>query len=539
MNQLESLQKIDRSQNIDGWRVQLYFFSRNPKTLAMIALFVTLIAVGVGWAVQKPILAQLGIDPFEATELKAELDKPQPDMGTIIAMLPRAAGSFFEDVPLPEWIAASQLSAADKLVTNALWTSLQEGDGFEPSADLLYYAHYVKPLRYTNELIGDHYLATEEYAKAAPYFRREAKFPDARKAREKLLAVSIELHDRPAIQELSKDPTFAAEFKPEHRLYFAAQERRWSEMVAPLRDLQASLLQPVPLALATLAGLVWFLVALQAVQPPGFFSFRMFLPPFAVVAGMVSTFPTLLSGLWMEGVFGLRHTGNVFDDFLFFMLSVGPREEIIKLAFFVPFLPLLLFRKDRLEALMLAGCVGLGFAVWENLQYFAQFGSAVAFPRFLTANFFHLALTGLNGLALFDLLRHPIRGFLPFVGIFLGTTLAHGAYDVMGSIQGVPVLVFGSMIIFMLVSLFFFRTLQKLRNATTDQLSIAGTFVVGISLLAGVIIVFAAREIGLIPTLATFAITGFGMIMVGYMFYWQLGEGMSAAGESPARPYAT
>src|SRR5204863_1796192 len=122
-----------------------------------------------------------------------------------------------------------------------------------------------------------------------------------------------------------------------------------------------------------------------------------------------------------------------FDDFLFFMLSVGPREEIIKLAFFVPFLPLLLFRKDRLEALMVAGCVGLGFAVWENLQYFAQYGSAVAFPRFLTANFFHFALTGLNGLALCDFLRSPIRRVLPFVGILAGTSFAHGAYDTLAT----------------------------------------------------------------------------------------------------------
>ena len=51
----------------------------------------------------------------------------------------------------------------------------------------------------------------------------------------------------------------------------------------------------------------------------------------------------------------------------------------------------LLMRNSRLEMIVVAGCVGLGFAVWENLSYFAQYGSAVAFPRFLTANFFHFA----------------------------------------------------------------------------------------------------------------------------------------------------
>jgi putative flippase GtrA len=42
---------------------------------------------------------------------------------------------------------------------------------------------------------------------------------------------------------------------------------------------------------------------------------------------------------------------------------------------------------------------------------------------------------------------------------------------------------------------------------------------------------------GLIPAIAVFAITGFATVMVGYMFYWQLGEGLSPE-ETIARPYA-
>jgi RsiW-degrading membrane proteinase PrsW (M82 family) len=239
----------------------------------------------------------------------------------------------------------------------------------------------------------------------------------------------------------------------------------------------------------------------------------------------------------MEEMFGLRHSGEIVDDFLFFMLSVGPREEVAKLVFFLPFVPILLFRKSRLEMLITAGCVGLGFAVWENLIYFKQFGSAVAFPRFLTANFFHLALTGLNGLAFCDLLRNPVRGFLPLIGTFVLTVAAHGAYDTLASLEHLRIMMLGAMIIYMLVALWFFRKLRTLRDGSTDQFSIGATFVIGISLLASTILVLASREIGFIPTMVVFAIVGFGMIMVSYMFYWQLGEGMSEEEEAPLTPY--
>jgi hypothetical protein len=118
--------------------------------------------------------------------------------------------------------------------------------------------------------------------------------------------------------------------------------------------------------------------------------------------------------------------------------------------------------------------------------------------------------------------------------------VAHGAYDFMGSFAELRLLEIGSMVSFMLSSLFFFRKLRELRDGGTDQFSIAGTFVLGIAILCATIIVLASREIGFMPALASLAITGFLMIMVGYMFYWQLGEGMSAeAEEGVFRPYAT
>lgn len=519
--------QIDRSKQIEGWNVRLYFLSRNPVVLFCIAFVIVGLGVAGAWLFQKPFVEVVQQEEFKAETLRDELAKEQPDTGAVMQMLPRAARIGMEDVPADTWVSSSKLSQTDKLVAIAYWTSLRLGDGFEPSADLLYYAYYVNPLRYANELIGDHYLAENDYKKAVAYYQREAKFPDARTAREKLVTAAIKARDRAAIRVLSDNPEYLKEFRPEHRLYLAALDRRWPDLVPPLQEIQTRLVEPVPVALAAIAGLVWLIIALQAIQPRRLFSFRIILPLLGVVAGMASTFPTLLSGLWMEEMFGLRHSGDFIDDALFFMLSVGPREELAKLLLFLPFVPILLIRRSRLEMLVTAGCVGLGFAVWENLIYFKQFGSAVAFPRFLTANFFHLALTGLNGLAFCEALRHP-REFPSFIGTFALTVAAHGAYDTLASLEHLKIMMLGAMIIYMLVALWFFRNLRILRHPGTDQLSIGATFVIGISLLAATILVQASREIGFVFTMSTFAAVGFGMIMVAYMFYWQLGEGMSS-----------
>ena len=184
MQALEHLQKIDRSQNIDGWNVRIYFASRDPHVLMGIAAALITIALGIAWFVQKPLREMLGLD-FKKEQLQSELNAPHPDVARVLQILQQAAGSF-DEVPADEWIVASNLDEAGKLVAGAYWTSLMSGDGFEPSADLLYYAHYVKPLRHSNELIGDHYAEQNDLDAAAGYYRREAGLADARTAQEKL-----------------------------------------------------------------------------------------------------------------------------------------------------------------------------------------------------------------------------------------------------------------------------------------------------------------------------------------------------------------
>jgi RsiW-degrading membrane proteinase PrsW (M82 family) len=99
----------------------------------------------------------------------------------------------------------------------------------------------------------------------------------------------------------------------------------------------------------------------------------------------------------------------------------------------LPFVPIFLIRNQRLETLVIGGCVGLGFAVQENLQYFAEVGPTAAFGRFLTANFFHFAATGLVGLALCDWLRSPVAACFHSSGPSSAVIVAHGCYDALSS----------------------------------------------------------------------------------------------------------
>jgi protease PrsW len=283
---------------------------------------------------------------------------------------------------------------------------------------------------------------------------------------------------------------------------------------------------------------IWMIIALQAIQPTGWISFRTTVPWLAVFLGMASTYPTLFAVFWEEEAWGLRHSGDILGDFIYFMGGVGPREEILKLAFFLPLLPLLWKRQSRLETLIIGACVGLGFAVQENLQYFQMAGPANAFGRFLTANFFHMAATGVLCLALCDALRDPLRKGLVFLGTLAAVMMAHGAYDAFVAIPELHYLKFVSIISFIILSRFFFDRLRRLRDCVTDHFSIAATLAIGLAALVGVIFVCASVQMGFVPACASLGYSSLGLLVFFVMFYRQLGEGMSAAAlEQPAAVY--
>ncbi|MEA3186325.1 MAG: protease PrsW [Chthoniobacter sp.] len=527
MQTFANLEEIEPPQAGTSAWAELMAWSHHPYALAGFAGAVVALAMLAAWFVRgdetsrpKPV----------HRDLAGELKKPRPDLEKVLLALPETWE--IDDQPVTTALEKSQLDHAGKMVAAAYWDSLHPSSG-EANAELIYYAHYIHPVRFANELVGDFHAKANHLDKAAEYYGREVKFFNAQTARAKLIPILLAKHDVEAARKLAGDDAITMNLSVQEKLTVAAKTHRWGDLVKPIIEMEKSLLRPIPLVLAIVAGLTWLAVSLHAIQPPGVFCFRVIVPLLAVLAGMVSTSPTLFAVAWQEEMWGMAATGDFLKDLPMYLFGVGPREELIKLLFFLPFVPALLIRKSRLEMLIVAGCVGLGFAVSENLLYFAQLGPAAAFGRCLLANFLHLSMTGLIGFALCEWLMAPVRKLLPFLGTFVAVALAHGLFDAL-----LPIVIKGispSMIIFSVLALFFFRLLAANRAKIADTFSMAGTLVIGISALAATIIVTASMTLGFRTMLGVLIVNAIVMSMVVVMFYFQLTEGMQDA-EGECKP---
>src|ERR1051325_6121070 len=145
MTQLENLQQIDRSRNIEGTAIRLYFLSRSPRVLAGVAAVI--LAIGLGFAFLVQSKESMLTERPNSGALTAELVRETPDIEKIINLVSRGAARDVYAEEGASWIASSKLSSSDKSVITALWASLTEWP-VEPSADLLFYAHNVQPLRH-------------------------------------------------------------------------------------------------------------------------------------------------------------------------------------------------------------------------------------------------------------------------------------------------------------------------------------------------------------------------------------------------------
>jgi len=159
------------------------------------------------------------------------------------------------------------------------------------------------------------------------------------------------------------------------------------------------------------------------------------------------------------------------------------------------------------------------------VSYFRMAEPTNAFGRFLTANFFHFAATGLIGLAFCDTVRNFGKQWWKFPLVFVAVSAAHGFYD---AFIGVPHYVFIALGLscFILLSLGFFRQVAKERGAATDQVFPAATLIVGVSALAATIIVCASMEYGLDFALTSVAASGISLAIFIYMFFVLFRDGL-------------
>ena len=126
-------------------------------------------------------------------------------------------------------------------------------------------------------------------------------------------------------------------------------------------------------------------------------------------------------GFWM--------TGEIINDLLFSIGGIGFIEELVKL---LPFLLILRFsgREHKpIEYIVIASACGLGFAVFENLMYIANYGLDVIHSRALTSSLSHMACSGITayGFVLWKFRNRNQWWLIPL--FFILATGAHGFYD--------------------------------------------------------------------------------------------------------------
>ncbi|MCG8449197.1 MAG: PrsW family intramembrane metalloprotease [Pirellulales bacterium] len=280
-----------------------------------------------------------------------------------------------------------------------------------------------------------------------------------------------------------------------------------------------------PPVLAAIAGICWLAFLLQSLRIASFRDGRLWCALIGVALGMLSIWPTGFFILWQEVGWGLEKRQELAPGLRYYVLGVGLREEFAKFCCVLPLMPILLRWRNELSALLISSCVGLGFAVEENVSYFFSDQTATM-GRFLTANPFHVVMTGLIGLSAYRAFRDP-RNWGPHAPAMFGLMVfAHGLYDAAIDVPAIAEYGLVGTIVFALVVYQFFRELRDLRPAGGDVISLSATFLFGVSLLTSATFIYLSATEGLSVACDTLAQGVVGLAIMVYLFLREMPESM-------------
>jgi RsiW-degrading membrane proteinase PrsW (M82 family) len=302
--------------------------------------------------------------------------------------------------------------------------------------------------------------------------------------------------DYEALAKLGDEPRYAELFTTGVRLDIAIGKRDWRAIAKWVPITQYETFERGVLIMTLITGIAWAFFLVHLGEMPRAFSMTAWLCLAGFVFGVLSTTATVYLVVLQDDILKFSAGEDAARTLAYYIGGVGAREELAKLLLFVPLLPMLIKRNDELEALLVASFVGLGFAVEENGSYFMMSEATSAPGRFLTANFFHIALTGMNGLALFRACTRGASGLNDFLFVFPLTVLAHGGYDALFELPQFDEGGYFSMVIFILFSAYYFRRAHELRGDVRMTISLTGSFVFGMSLLAAAMVVYQMTNLG-------------------------------------------
>ncbi len=200
------------------------------------------------------------------------------------------------------------------------------------------------------------------------------------------------------------------------------------------------------------------------------------------------------------------------------------REEFLKLLCFTPLLPFLLKRKNDLEILTVASLVGLGFATEENINYFEMSQGVSALGRFITANFLHIALTGLCGLSLAHAFIHRAAYIQQAAATFLLAVLVHGAYDAFLIIPELSDYSILTTILFVLIVYQYFTWVRHLRVRWRNPFSITAQFTFSLIAISGASSLLLAWDFGAYQAFGLMSTEVLSLAVLLVVFYREIPE---------------
>lgn len=372
-----------------------------------------------------------------------------------------------------------------------------------------------------NQLLAQLLVQESQTARALDAFITEGRrFPDAAPARSEALHWAVHLQDLPQLRSLLASPGWTDGTDPA-LLYHAAGLvgdvwLQWKTLVhLRLKDLPFA-----KLSLALFAASLWYVILVQVAGLQG--RWRWTWPLLPIMAGVASIWPTLTLVTFQEQHLGLSQDAPFPHNLWYFFGGIGLREELCKLLLFVPFLPWLLKKRQPGLALVTGAFVGLGFALEENLNYYDASGGSVVWGRFITANFMHLALTGVAAHGLYLTARSRFNRVSDFASAFIGVVAAHGLYDLVilldtAQLQGLGLL---SVVILALLARHFFTLAGQLGPASRGPVAPIAVFFIGSAILIATLFVVAASIGGTTAAIAEVGTGCLGIVPIGFMF-WQ------------------
>ena len=377
-------------------------------------------------------------------------------------------------------------------------------------------ANSATPPPFANEFLAS-LLAFEGNSEGAiTALQKEAIFPDAKRARRVAFKTASERKDLPALRAMLavqayRDDAFSSDL---HRVAILMGD--WKlEAISFFRS-QTESLHVSELVFTLLAGALWYVVFLRFGER-GPWQWVGPLP--ALLAGVISIWPTFFLVHWQEIHFGPEENGEALHDLVSFVTGVGLREESSKLLLFALFLPWLLRQKSRAKALLTGAFVGLGFALEENLSYYQGSGVSVEpVARLLTANFFHAAATGLTGFALYEMARTRFGKAEQFIATFVAIVVVHGVYDWVltsgSNMQTLGNLGIFSVIILALLARQFFDTIESCVQPRRGAVSLLSQFLTGVSLLISAGFIMAAIHGGTMQAVSRVGMEAISLVPV-------------------------